>query len=238
MGSRKGKSYFHHNFSNSGIFRTQEYLELRKDNFSPPIDDDEEIKEDYIALTQHPTFDQDPNYINTSTREDFLSRNKIKLLRDYQLKAVQEVKSSIKMGNERFLLEMATGTGKTLISSALIKMFLRLYNVKRVLFLVDRIELETQAQKEFHEVLRNDSRTVIWKANQFNWQNSEIVVSTVQSFVTKNKYKRIFRPDDFDLVISDEAHRSLGAKSRKVFEFFIGFKLLTFTGFLTYLMNR
>lgn len=201
LGSRKGKSYFHHNFSNSGIFRTQEYLELRKDNFSPPIDDDEEIKEDYIALTQHPTFDQDPNYINTSTREDFLSRNKIKLLRDYQLKAVQEVKSSIKMGNERFLLEMTTGTGKTLISSALIKMFLRLYNVKRVLFLVDRIELETQAQKEFHEVLRNDPRTVIWKANQFNWQNSEIVVSTVQSFVTKNKYKRIFRPDDFDLVI-------------------------------------
>ena len=105
------------------------------------------------------------------------------------------------MGNERFLLEMTTGTGKTLISSALIKMFLRLYNVKRVLFLVDRIELETQEQKEFHEVLRNDSRTVIWKANQFNWQNSEIVVSTVQSFVTKNKYKRIFRPDDFDLVI-------------------------------------
>jgi len=204
---------------------TQEYLELRKDNFSPPIDDDEEIKEDYIALTQHPTFDQDPNYINTSTREDFLSRNKIKLLRDYQLKAVQAVKSSIKMGNERFLLEMATGTGKTLISSALIRMFLRLYNVKRVLFLVDRIELETQAQKEFHEVLKNDYRTVIWKANQSNWKSAEIVVSTVQSFVTKNKYKRIFRPDDFDLVISDEAHRSLGAKSRKVFEFFIGFKL-------------
>lgn len=206
-------------------FPTQEYLELRKDNFSPPIDDDEEIKEDYIALTQHPNYDLDPNYINTSKRDDFLSRNKIKLLRDYQLKAVQAVKSSIKMGNERFLLEMATGTGKTLISSALIKMFLRLYNVKRVLFLVDRIELETQAQKEFHEVLKNDYRTVIWKANQSNWKSAEIVVSTVQSFVTKNKYKRIFRPDDFDLVISDEAHRSLGAKSRKVFEFFVGFKL-------------
>ena len=180
---------------------TQQYLELRKDNFSPPIDEDEEIKYDYIALTQHPTYAQDPNYINTTTREDFLSRNKIKLLRDYQLKAVQAVKSSIKMGNERFLLEMATGTGKTLISSALIRMFLRLYNVKRVLFLVDRIELETQAQKEFHEVLKNDYRTVIWKANQSNWKSAEIVVSTVQSFVTKNKYKRIFRPDDFDLVI-------------------------------------
>ena len=79
--------------------------------------------------------------------------------------------------------------GKTLISSALIKMFLRLYNVKRVLFLVDRIELETQAQKEFHEVLKNDYRTVIWKANQSNWKSAEIVVSTVQSFVTKTNIK-------------------------------------------------
>ena len=47
----------------------------------------------------------------------------------------------------------------------------------------------------------------------------------VQSFVSKNKYRKVFRPDHFDLVISDEAHRSLGVRSRKVFEYFIGFKL-------------
>ena len=120
---------------------------------------------------------------------------------------------------------MATGTGKTLTSSALIKMFLRLYKVKRVLFLVDRLELETQAQKEFDEVLKNDFRTVVWKENQSDWTKAEIVVSTVQSFVSRNKYRKVFRPDHFDLVISDEAHRSLGARSRKVFEYFIGFKL-------------
>ena len=51
------------------------------------------------------------------------------------------------------------------------------------------------------------------------------MVSTVQSFVSKNKYKKIFNHDDFDLVISDEAHRSLGARSRRVFEYFNGFKL-------------
>ena len=48
-------------------------------------------------------------------------------------------------------------------------MFLRLYGVKRVLFLVDRLELETQAQKEFDEVLKNDFRTVVWKENQSDW---------------------------------------------------------------------
>ena len=120
---------------------------------------------------------------------------------------------------------MATGTGKTLTSSGIIKMFLRNFGVKRVLFLVDRLELETQAQKEFNKVLKNDYTTVIWKENSKNWNNAQIVVSTVQSFISNNKYKRIFKPKDFDLVISDEAHRSLGRKSRKVFEYFIGFKL-------------
>ena len=85
--------------------------------------------------------------------------------------------------------------------------------------------METQAQKEFDEVLKNDFRTVVWKENQSDWTKAEIVVSTVQSFVSRNKYRKVFRPDHFDLVISDEAHRSLGARSRKVFEYFIGFKL-------------
>jgi type I restriction enzyme R subunit len=120
---------------------------------------------------------------------------------------------------------MATGTGKTLTSCAIIKMFLRLYKVNRVLFLVDRLELESQAQKEFDQVLKNDFKTVIWKENQGDWKKAEIVVSTVQSFISKNKYKRIFDHDDFDLVISDQAHRSLGARGRRVFEYFNGFKL-------------
>ena len=47
----------------------------------------------------------------------------------------------------------------------------------------------------------------------------------MQSFLFKNKYKRIFSPTDFDLVISDEAHRSIGGNSRAVFEYFIGYKL-------------
>ncbi len=207
------------------IFPSQKQLELRKNNFNPPRQEKEEIGVDYIAQTQLPKFDQNPDYLDERKREDFLRNNKLRLLRDYQLKAVRAVQSSISEGKDRFLLEMATGTGKTLISSAIIKMFLRLYKVKRVLFLVDRIELESQAQKEFDEVLKNDFRTVVWKENRSDWTKAEIVVSTVQSFVSRNKYRKVFSPDHFDLVISDEAHRSLGARSRKVFEYFIGFKL-------------
>ena len=206
-------------------FPSQEQLELRKTKFNPPRKELEKIDIDYIAQTQSPNFNKHPDYIDEKKQEDFIKKNKIRLLREYQLKAVKAVQNSISEGKDRFLLEMATGTGKTLTSSAIIKMFLRLYKVKRVLFLVDRIELETQAQKEFDEILKNDFRTVIWKENQSDWIKAEIVVSTVQSFVSRNKYRKIFSPDHFDLVISDEAHRSLGARSRKVFEYFIGFKL-------------
>ena len=208
-----------------GAFPSQQQLELRRANFNPFRQKIEDIGVDYIAQTQHHKFDQHPDYLDDEKRAVFLRNNKLKLLRDYQLKAVKAVQSGIVEGKDRFLLEMATGTGKTLTSSAIIKMFLRLYDVKRVLFLVDRIELESQAKKEFDEVLQNDFRTVVWKENQSDWTKAEIVVSTVQSFVAKNKYRKIFRPDHFGLVISDEAHRSLGARSRKVFEYFIGFKL-------------
>jgi len=207
------------------IFPSQEQLQLRKTNFNPPRQEIEDIGKDYIARTQFRDFDRHPDYLDEGKREEFLRSNKIRLLREYQLDAVKEVQKGIAEGKDRFLLEMATGTGKTLTSSAIIKMFLRLYRVKRVLFLVDRLELETQAQKEFDEVLKNDYRTVIWKENQSDWTMAEIVVSTVQSFVSRNKYRKVFRPDHFDLVVSDEAHRSLGARSRKVFEYFIGFKL-------------
>ena len=142
----------------------------------PDYEEDETISSDYIGVTQHPKFAQNPDYLNESKRSDFLTRNKIRVLRDYQLEAVHSVRKSVQGGKDRFLLEMATGTGKTLISCAIIKMFLRLYKVNRVLFLVDRLELETQAQKEFDEVLKNDFRTVIWKENKDDWKKAEKIV--------------------------------------------------------------
>ena len=63
-------------------------------------------------------------------------------------------------GQTRFLFEMATGTGKTLIGAGVIKLFMRTGNAKRVLFLVDRLELENQAWKAFVRFLKNDFRTV------------------------------------------------------------------------------
>jgi type I restriction enzyme R subunit len=120
---------------------------------------------------------------------------------------------------------MATGTGKTLISAGVIKLFLRTGNARRVLFLVDRLELEDQAHKNFVCYLSNDFTCVIYKQNRDDWKKAEIVISTVQSLSSQDKYKKLFSPTDFDLIISDEAHRSIGGNSRAVFEYFISYKL-------------
>lgn len=186
---------------------------------------DEIVNEDYIVLTQKPDYKNYPSYIDKQTRNHFIEENKLRFLRKYQLHAIKAIQNAVREGKDRFLFEMATGTGKTLVAAAVIKMFLRTGNARRVLFLVDRIELEDQAYNAFVTYLKNDYKTVIYKENRDDWRKAEIVVSTIQTFLSKNRYKRLFSPDDFDLVISDEAHRSIGGNSRAVFEYFIGYKL-------------
>ena len=208
-------------------FPTQEELETRMETFNPPRLEDEKdgINEDYLALTQFPKYRESPDYKDEKKRDEFIRKNNLRFLRHYQLNAIKAIQNKIKNGSDRFLLEMATGTGKTTTSSAIIKMFLRLYKVRKILFLVDRLELETQAKREINDILQNDFETVIWKENKDDWKRANIIISTVQSFTKHNKYKRLFKTNSFDLVISDEAHRSLGQTSRNVFEYFIGFKI-------------
>jgi len=186
---------------------------------------DEDVRDDYIALTQRPSYRSEAGWKNEAERPAYIKANKLRFLRPYQLKAVHRLQNAVREGNDRFLFEMATGTGKTLTAAAVIKLFLRTGNARRVLFLVDRLELEDQARKAFTALLSADFQTVIYKESRDDWRRAEIVVTTVQSLLFNNKYQRLFSPTDFDLVISDEAHRSIGGNARAVFEYFIGYKL-------------
>jgi type I restriction enzyme R subunit len=185
----------------------------------------EKMDSDYVAVTQSPNYVNDPRWNDPAQRDAFIKDAELKFLRPYQLRAIAALQDAVRNGGTRFLFEMATGTGKTLTSAAVIKLFLRTGNAKRVLFLVDRIELENQAWKAFIRCLKNDFRTVIYKENRDDWRKAEVVVSTVQSLQFNNKYRKLFSPTDFDLLISDEAHRSISGNSRAVFEYFIGYKL-------------
>jgi type I restriction enzyme, R subunit len=185
----------------------------------------EPVKDDYIVLTQRPNYQSEAGWKNEAERADYIQTNKLRFLRPYQLRAIHRLQAAVKDGKDRFLFEMATGTGKTLTAAAVVKLFLRSGNASRVLFLVDRLELEDQAKKAFLSLLTPDFSTVIYKENRDDWQRAEIVITTVQSLLVDNKYQKRFSPTDFDLVISDEAHRSIGGNARAVFDYFIGYKL-------------
>ncbi len=186
---------------------------------------EEVVNDDYIALTLRPHYQSDAAWRDEAERPGYIQANKLRFLRPYQLKAVHVLQQAVREDKDRFLFEMATGTGKTLTAAAVIKLFLRSSNARRVLFLVDRLELEDQAKKAFAALLSADFQTVIYKENRDDWRRAEIVVTTVQSLLFNNKYQRLFSPTDFDLVISDEAHRSIGGNARAVFDYFIGYKL-------------
>jgi len=185
----------------------------------------EDIQDDYIALTQNHFYQKDPRWLDEKKRQQFIGDTGLRFLRPYQLDAVKKIQKVVADGKNRFLFEMATGTGKTLLAAAIIKLYLKTGNARRVLFLVDRLELENQAEKAFKDYLKSDYRTVVFKQNRDDWRKAEIVVTTVQSISHDNKYLKIFTPTDFDLIISDEAHRSISGNSRTIFEYFIGHKL-------------
>lgn len=186
----------------------------------------EPISDDYVVLTQLPNYKQIPEFQDEQKKKDLIKNLKLRFLRYYQVEAIKAVQQRVSEGKKRFLLEMATGTGKTLTAAAIIKLFYRTGNARRILFLVDRLELEDQAKKDFTNYLKNDITTVVYKEKKNDWRKADIVVTTIQSLMVNNKYKTLFSPTDFDLIISDESHRLLGGgNSRALFEYFLGYKL-------------
>ncbi|MCL4497279.1 MAG: DEAD/DEAH box helicase family protein [Deltaproteobacteria bacterium] len=204
-------------------YESLKHLETFKPSFISLSED--RVESDYIVKTQNPNYLKDPRWINETEKRDFIKEQDLKFLRPYQLAAIHALQNSARKGNDRYLFEMATGTGKTLVAAGVIKLFLKTGNARRILFLVDRLELENQAYKNFKKLLHNDFTTVIYKENRDDWRKAEIILSTVQSLSFNSKYKKLFSPTDFDLIISDEAHRSIGGNSRAVFEYFVGYKL-------------
>ena len=186
----------------------------------------EKVEDDYVVITQLPNYKEIPEYKDDAKRKELVFNLKLRFLRYYQVNAIEAVQNAVALGKKRFLFEMATGTGKTLTAAAVIKLFYRTGNARRILFLVDRLELEEQARKDFTNYLKNDITTVVYKENKDDWRKAEVVVTTIQSLMVNNKYKSKFSPTDFDLLISDESHRLIGGgNSRALFEYFLGYKL-------------
>lgn len=155
---------------------------------------------------------------NVSVREDIAGRY-------YQKGAVRAVCDSLDRKNRRrALLVMATGSGKTRTVIALVDILLRHNWVKNVLFLADRNSLVTQAKRSFVNLLENLSVTNLCEEKD-NFA-ARCVFSTYQTMmncidtVADETGKKLFTCGHFDLLICDEAHRSIYHKYQDIFTYF------------------
>ncbi len=126
--------------------------------------------------------------------------------RSYQIRCLEKADEALLAGRRRMLFEMATGTGKTMTVALLIKRWLQAGVVSRVLFLADRIELARQAFEDFADYLRDYPISLL-----FNGKRSiegQIVVGTLDT-IASQLGSGGFGHAHFDLVITDECHRSI-----------------------------
>lgn len=141
--------------------------------------------------------------------------------RDYQKDCIDTLCREIGLGRRKLLVEMATGTGKTRTAVALIKRLFAANVVTRVLFLVDRIPLAIQGEDAFTDHLKELPCYVLRAGRRFQ-DEKRVTITTLQSMV--NIYHE-YSSGYFDLVITDECHRSIYGKWRKVLEHFDGIQI-------------
>ena len=179
-------------------------------------------------------------------------------LRDCQYEAISELEKSFRAGQNRALLVLATGAGKTYTACLSAYRFLAYTPMKRILFLVDRNNLGKQAEGEFgmFRLTENgDPFNTIYTVNRLKSSkvpsDSNVVISTIQRLFSLLTGQEIvdnddddednatgevqltgnlqLPPDFFDLIIIDECHRSIYGNWRKVLEYFSSAKMIGLT---------
>ena len=141
--------------------------------------------------------------------------------RDYQITAVTKICEKLSDKKRAGLLVMATGTGKTRTVISLVDVLERQNWVTNVLFLADRTSLVKQAHDAFQEHLPDYPRSVISDAALKGSSSARISFSTYQTMINKiDGAEKEFTAGRFDLVVVDEAHRSIFNKYGAIFKYF------------------
>ena len=141
--------------------------------------------------------------------------------RNYQIECIEALSAEVSRGRRKLLVEMATGTGKTRTAAAFIKRLFEAGIVTRVLFLVDRIALARQAEDAFTDHLRDYPCHVLRPGRGFD-RVKRVTIATLQTMIAEY---RTLSPGYFDLVITDECHRSIYGKWSGVLRHFDGIQL-------------
>ena len=139
--------------------------------------------------------------------------------RPYQIEAIKRVVEGLSQNKRKFLLTLATGTGKTRIAMSIVELLMRAGKINRVLFLTDRNALREQAMGDlgnsgYKQFFPNDSKQYVFSGIL---EPARLYSATLQTMI--EAYKKI-SPAYFDLIISDEAHRSIFGKWNDVLSYF------------------
>jgi len=145
--------------------------------------------------------------------------------RPYQIEAIRSVLESVEKKRRKFLLVMATGTGKTRTCMGLLDVLMRSNWVQRVLFLVDRVALQEQALEAFKEHLPN---APIWpKQNEKQFATDRrLYVATYPTMLNIIEQEDcLLTSHFFDLIIADESHRTIYNVYKNIFDYFDAIQL-------------
>jgi len=140
--------------------------------------------------------------------------------RDYQQRAIRAVLEAVEKRKRKFLLVMATGTGKTRTCIALVESLMRAGWAEKVLFLVDRIALRDQTLDAFKENLPNEPR---WPkvGEKSIAKDRRVYVSTYPTMLNVIRDEsNSLSPHFFDLVVVDESHRSIYNTYQEILDYF------------------
>ena len=140
------------------------------------------------------------------------------------IECVKRVVEHLQRGHRKGLIVMATGTGKTRVAMAIIKILMEKGLVQKVLFLADRRALRNQAMNKGYKLFFPEEAKDTIFAGKYD-TTKRLYVSTIQTFqeiyLDKDENGQFkLSPGEFDLIISDEAHRSIYNKWKDVFTYF------------------
>ncbi|WP_149274969.1 type I restriction endonuclease subunit R [Pareuzebyella sediminis] len=160
------------------------------------------------------------------------------ILRPYQFYAVEKLVKQVQSSTENGYIWHTTGSGKTLTSFKASQIIMDLPTVDKVLFVVDRKDLDYQTMKEFNS-FKKDSVDVTNNTNNLVKQltdDSKLVLTTIQKLnnaISKDHYKKRLASlkDKKVVIIFDECHRSqFGETHQRIIEYFTNNQLFGFTG--------
>ena len=140
--------------------------------------------------------------------------------RYYQKMAIKAACEHLNKMHRKALIVMATGTGKTRVAISLVEVLKRNEWAKNILFLADRTSLVNQAHKNFHRLLPHETSCILNEEGDPD-KNARLMFSTYQTMIKLiDTDNRPFSIGRFDLIIVDEAHRSIFGKYGAIFNYF------------------